>query len=289
MAKKTGGLGRGFDALLPTNFDSNIIKADGEKIQKVVVAKIQPNPHQPRREFDETALSELASSLKQYGVLQPLVVSPAVDGIYSLIAGERRLRAAKLAGLAEVPVIVRTTKDQERLELALIENVQRVNLTPLDQAASIESLHQQFNLPYDSIARRLGKAMSTISNSVRLLSLPKDAQEALRNRSISEGHARAILSIKDYPQQQLQLLKSIIANKWSVRQAEAYANSVKTGQNQPKPAEKTENPAQAAMAKHLSDQIKAPVHLKRTAKGGRLEITFKNDQDLDRIIKQLGA
>ncbi len=208
MAKKMSGLGRGFDALLPTNFDSSILAAEGEKILQVAVVRIEPNPHQPRRDFDEEALAELAASLKQYGIIQPLVVTPALNGTHQLIAGERRWRAARLAGLTEVPVIVRTAKDQERLELALIENVQRVDLSPLEQAASIEGLHQQFNLPYDAIARRLGKAMSTVTNIVRLLHLPVDAAEALRQRKITEGHARAILSIKDFPDQQAELLKA---------------------------------------------------------------------------------
>lgn len=287
MAKKTSGLGRGFEALLPINFDNSIITADGDKIQKLSVTIIVPNPHQPRREFDDQALSELASSLKQYGVLQPLVVSPAVDGIYELIAGERRLRAARLAGISEVPVIIRSSKDQERLELALIENVQRVDLSPLDQAVSIEGLHQQFNLPYDAIARRLGKAMSTVNNTVRLLNLPKDAMEALRHHDISEGHARAILSIKDFPGQQTELLKNIVENGWSVRQAERYATGVKSGHSTVKSAKQrvdTETPA----TRHLSQKLKAPVQVKRMAKGGRLEIKFKDDQDLDRIVEKLG-
>lgn len=287
MAKKMSGLGRGFDALLPTNFDTSILAAEGEKILQVAVLRIEPNPHQPRREFDEEALAELAASLKQYGVIQPLVVTPALNGTHQLIAGERRWRAARIAGLSEVPVIVRTAKDQERLELALIENVQRVDLSPLEQAASIEGLHQQFNLPYDAIARRLGKAMSTVTNIVRLLHLPVEAAEALRQRKITEGHARAILSIKDFPEQQAELLKSIINHGWSVRQAERYVIGVKTGHTTTQAARArvvTETPE----TKRLSKQLAAPVQVKRMAKGGKLEIGFTDDDDLNRIVKQLG-
>lgn len=287
MAKKMSGLGKGFDALLPTNFDSSILAAEGEKIQQVAVGRIEPNPHQPRREFETEPLNELAASLKQYGVLQPLIVTPAESGVYYLIAGERRWRAAKLAGLAEVPVLVRTAKEQERLELALIENVQRVDLSPLEQATSIEGLHQQFNLPYDAIARRLGKALSTVNNIVRLLHLPTDAAEALRQRDITEGHARAILSIKDFPQQQTILLNNIVGHGWSVRQAERYAVGVKTGHVTTKAAQsrvETETPVTRKLAKRLA----APVQVKRMAKGGRLEIRFTDDADLDRIVGQLG-
>ncbi len=169
------GLGKGFDSLLPQNFDSSLLLTDDDRIQKVAVGRINPNKNQPRTHFDEEALAQLASSIKNYGVLQPLVVTPlsgAKQGEYEIIAGERRWRASRLAGLEIIPVIVRSTRELERLEIALVENVQRVDLSPLDQAVSIERLHQQFNMTYDRIAERLGKASSTINNMVRLLQLP---------------------------------------------------------------------------------------------------------------------
>ena len=154
MVKQTG-LGRGFGSLIPQNFDTAQLVEDGERVQKLAVGDLSPNPDQPRTIFDETALAELAASIKQYGIMQPLVVTPAKQG-HHIIAGERRWRAAKLAGLKTVPALVRTTKEQERLELAILENVQRVDLSPLEQAVSIERLHQQFNLVYGEIAKRLG-------------------------------------------------------------------------------------------------------------------------------------
>ena len=185
MAQKFG-LGKGFDSLLPQNFDSSLLLTDEDRILKVAPDKIYPNGDQPRTSFDETALNELAASIEQYGVLQPLVVTPRPDKSdgYQIIAGERRWRASKLAKLTAIPVIVRTSDELERLELALVENVQRVDLSPLEQAVSVERLHQQFNLGYDKIGQRLGKAASTISNIVRLLQLPPDAREALKKGEI---------------------------------------------------------------------------------------------------------
>ncbi|MBC7581257.1 ParB/RepB/Spo0J family partition protein, partial [Aeromicrobium sp.] len=196
---KTRGLGRGFDSLLPQSFDNSVLSDPSERIQKLDVTLIDPNPEQPRQHFDEEALAELASSIKQHGILQPMVVSPEA-GRYRIIAGERRWRAAKIAGLKQVPAIVRTAKELEQLELAIIENVQRVDLSSLEQAISIERLHQQFSTPYDTIAKRLGKAHTTVVNIVRLLQLPDEAKTALTSRDISDGHARQILALKKQPE-----------------------------------------------------------------------------------------
>lgn len=166
MALGKVGLGRGFDSLLPQNFDSSLLLTDDDRIQKLAVDNISPNAQQPRTHFDDEALAQLAASIKQYGILQPLVVTPFAaangggPGQYSIIAGERRWRASKLAGLTTVPVIVRSTQELEQLEIALVENVQRVDLSPLEQAVSIERLHQQFNMTYDKISERLGKALA---------------------------------------------------------------------------------------------------------------------------------
>jgi ParB family chromosome partitioning protein len=230
----------------------------------------------------------MAESIKQYGILQPLVVTPYKDGKYAIVAGERRWKAAILAGESKVPAIVRTTKELERLEIALVENVQRVDLSPLEQAASIERLHQQFSMTYELIAKRLGKASSTINNIVRLLQLPKEAQEALKAGQIFEGHARAILSLKDIPDKQSELLANIKRYGWSVRQAEQFVTSLKEGYKETKATRQrmqTETPATKQLSKRLGG---APVHIKRMAKGGRLEISFNNDEDLERILKSLG-
>lgn len=287
MSMAKTGLGRGFDSLIPKTVDAGTLFDDKERIQKIDVTSIVPNPHQPRQQFDDDALAGLAESIKQYGILQPLVVTPQGAGSYALVAGERRWRAAQLAGLAQVPAIVRTTKELEQLEIAIIENVQRVDLSPLEQAASIERLHQQFSMSYESIAKRLGKASSTVNNIVRLLQLPDEASEALRNQKITEGHARTILSLKDMPDKQQELLKSIIANDWSVRQAEQFVTSVKDGFKETKATRErmqTETPETRQLSKRLGG---APVHIRRTAKGGKLEIAFKSDEELAVILGNL--
>lgn len=285
--KKKSGLGRGFDALIPQDFDKSILLEENEKIQQIELDKLIPNPDQPRQHFDEAALDQLASSIKHYGVIQPLVVSPGKNGTYAIIAGERRWRASKKAGLKKVPAVVRTSKELESLEIAIVENVQRVDLSPLEQAVSIERLHQQFNMTYEAIAERLAKATSTVHNIVRLLQLPEAARTALHEKNISEGHARAILALKDHPEKQLDLLKQIVEQGWSVRQAERYVTSVKEGfkdVKQTKQRMETETPA----TKQLSLRVGAPVHIRRTAKGGKLEITFKSDDELENILKTIG-
>jgi ParB family chromosome partitioning protein len=284
---KKSGLGRGFDTLIPTSVDTATLFEDNERVQKIAVTAISPNPHQPRTVFDQEALSQLADSITQYGILQPLVVTPMGQGEYVLIAGERRWRAAQLAGETKVPAIVRTTKELERLEIALVENVQRVDLSPVEQALSIERLHQQFSMTYESIAKRLGKASSTINNIVRLLQLPQPARVALEEGKIFEGHARAILSLKDMPEKQVELLVNIIDRGWSVRQAEQYVTSVKDGFKETKATHErmqTETPETKRLSQKLGG---SPVHIRRTAKGGKLEIAFKSDDELQQILDSL--
>jgi len=283
---KKSGLGRGFDSLIPKSVDTSVLFDDSDRVQKLAVTAVVPNPHQPRQHFDEEALAGLAASIKQHGILQPLVVTPHGQGVYALVAGERRWRAAQLAGLQKVPAIVRTTKELEQLEKAIVENVQRVDLAPLEQAVSIERLHQQFSMTYDAIAKRLGKANSTISNVVRLLELPEAAQEALRKQAISEGHARAILALRDMPEKQAELLENIIKYDWPVRQAEQFVVSIKQGFKDTK-ATKERMDSETPATKQLSKRLGAPVHIRRTAKGGRLEIAFKTDEELEAILGHL--
>lgn len=280
------GLGRGFDALIPQDFDKSLILEDHEKIQQLQLDDLHANPDQPRQHFDEIALEQLASSIKQYGIIQPLVVSPKTGGGYTIVAGERRYRASKIAGLKKVPAVVRTSKELESLEIAIVENVQRVDLSPLEQAESIERLHQQFSMTYESIAERLGKASSTVNNIVRLLQLPEAARKALHDKKISEGHARAILSLKDYPEKQEHLLQQIVKDGWSVRQAERYVTSIKEGFKDV-PATKKRMATETPATKQLSKRVGAPVHIRRTAKGGKLEISFKSDEELEKIMGAL--
>lgn len=284
MAKQTG-LGRGFGTLIPQAFDASLLADENERIQKLAVTTLSPNPEQPRTIFDEEALAELAISIKQYGIVQPLVVTPA-DGGYHIIAGERRWRAAQLAGLKTVPSLVRTAQQQEKLELAILENVQRVDLSPLETAVSVERLHQQFNLTYNEIAKRLGKAETTVHNTVRLLQLPADARDALASGIISEGHARQVLALKDSPEAQAQLLKLITQNGWSVRQAERYVSSLKAGVKESRAAQERVS-GDTPETERLSQRFGTNVRIHRTAKGGRVEIAFTSDDQLARLLAEL--
>ncbi len=295
--KKIGqkiGLGRGFDSLLPQNFDQTLLLNAADKIEKIAVGRLCPNKYQPRQEFNDEGLKDMAASIKQYGILQPLIVarisaedvvegSDLEAGDYMIIAGERRWRASKIAGLTHVPAIIRTLKDLERLEVALIENVQRVDLSPLEQAESIEYLHHTFGTSYTDIAKRLGKGNSTVVNIVRLMRLPTEAKDALRAGKITEGHARAILALRDHSQEQTELLAHIIKQGWTVRQAEQFAVSVRDGRHEPTAARErlsTETPA----TKRLSQRLAAPVHIRRTAKGGKIEVAFTSDEQLESIL-----
>ncbi len=279
------GLGKGLDALIPTEFDSGILQTS-EKIHQVSIKDVVPNPDQPRKHFDQVALEELAVSVKTHGIVQPLVVIK--DGNqYRIVAGERRWRSAQIAGLKEVPVIVRSMKQLEELEIAIIENVQRVDLSPLEQALSIERLHDQFSLSYADIAKKLGKAVPTIHNIVRLLQLPKEAKAALSNNEITEGHARAILALKDNDKKQKELLVSILQFGWSVRQAEQFVTATKTDSTGTTKTVKKHMATTSPATESLEKKLGTSVTIKRTAKGGKLEIFFKDDKDLERITSSL--
>jgi ParB family chromosome partitioning protein len=284
MAKQTG-LGRGFGALIPQSFDPALLTDDNERIHKLSVDSLEPNPEQPRTIFDETALGELAASIQQYGIVQPLVVAPADNG-YHIIAGERRWRAARKAGLKTVPAVVRTAEQQEKLELAILENVQRVDLSPLETAVSVERLHQQFNLTYAEIGKRLGKAETTVHNTARLLQLPDDAREALAGNRITEGHARQILALKDSPESQTELLRLIIQNGWSVRQTERYVSSLKAGVKEAAKAQERVS-GDTPETERLGQRFGTKVRIHRTAHGGRVEIAFASEQQLASLLSQL--
>lgn len=287
-AKNQKGLGKGFDVLMPQGLDSVLLEKSKDRVQDVFITQIQPNPDQPRRTFDEQALQELADSIKQYGVLQPLLVASIGNGKYQIIAGERRWRASKLAKLDKIPVVVRTSEELEQLEIALVENIQRVDLAPLEQAVSIQRLHELFNVGMDEIAKRLGKAPSTIANIVRLLQLPPAAQDALQNERITEGHARTILSLKDFPEQQEQLLLLIQKHGWSVRQAEQFVVAAKSGAKTAEKAKKR-TASSTPETKQLSKLLNRPVTVSHMAKGGRLVIRFGTDDDLEDLIKLLAT
>lgn len=293
MAVKKG-LGRGFDSLIPSavlddSFDPTVQQDEKvSELRKIAIKDISPDPEQPRRHFDEEALLELTESVKEHGILQPIVVTPVGDK-FQVVAGERRWRAATAAGLQKIPAIVRTLSNQHKLELALIENIQRRDLNPLETATAYMKLHQQFNMTYEEIGKRVGgKAISTISNALRLLQLPEEAKVALVEGRISEGHARQILALDDVKARQ-RLLQLIINEGWSVRKAEQYVVGYKQGEQEKqrgvaaKARTRTETPQTKALEKRLS----ADVRIKTTAKGGQLVIRYKDDGDLERIAEML--
>lgn len=292
MAKKQIGLGRGFESLLPKDFEREFLVDEVDKIKQVEPAKLEPNTQQPRTNFDDDQLVSLASSIKRYGILQPLVVTPNdgdnnASGKFMIIAGERRWRAAKLARLEKIPVVVRTTKELERLELALVENVQRVDLSPLEQAASIEYLNSNFNISYEQIAERLGKGHSTVANLVRLLGLPPEARQALADGKISEGHARQILALKDDEAAAQTLLKNIIDYGWTVAKAEQFVVALKHHASGDTQKASTRLQPETTETKQLAKRLKTTVKIKRSAHGGQLQIGFKNDEELAQIIQQI--
>ena len=289
MAKVQKGLGKGFDALVPVGLSvATVTAAAGDKVHKLAVDVVVPKQDQPRQYFDESTLDQLAQSIREHGILQPLVVVQIEPNLYSIIAGERRWRAAQLAGLTEVPAIVRSADEHQQLELALLENVQRSDLTPLEQALTIYRLHTQFNQSYEDIALRLGKAYTTVVNSVRLLSLPTEMQESLSVGTITEGHARALLSLQKYPMAQKKLFAQIVSKGLSVRQAEQFVVQVKQGDAQAKKPANTKTATIPATVKLLEKRLGTKVSVQQSAKGsGKLSIRYTSDDERDRIVKQI--
>jgi ParB family transcriptional regulator, chromosome partitioning protein len=286
MAKKQA-LGRGFDALIPKDLDDSILMEDKHRVQKVLIADIVPNPEQPRREIEKKALNELTESVKRHGVLQPIIVVSSKDGSgrYRIVAGERRWHAAKAAGMSHMPAIVRSLAELEEIELSLIENIQRVDLSPMEQALSIYKLQQQFNMALDDIASKLGKAPSTVSNLSRLLQLPEAASQALNEGKISEGHARAILALSGNPKKQHELLHCILDNSWTVRQAEQFVLQAKKGATSGSIT--TQLASETEMTQAVGKLLNTEVKIKRKAKGGHLMVAFKDDNQLEQIAIKL--
>lgn len=295
MSKK--GLGRGFESLIPTDvldesFDPT--SSNDEQISEMRYIKldeISANPDQPRRSFDEEALNELATSIKEHGVLQPMIVSPAKGG-YTIVAGERRWRAAKLAGLVKVPALVRTLSGQHKLELALIENLQREDLNPMETATAYAKLRAQFNMTVEQIGQRVGgKSMAVISNYMRLLQLPDFAKKAVADRQISEGHARQILALSGDEQAQKDLIDHIIKEGWSVRKAEQYVIGYRKSE---KPSEKQavavrSTRSETPFTKRFSKRISLPVVQKTMGgRGGQIIISYKTDEELKQLEGLLG-
>ncbi len=284
---KNTGLGRDFSSLIPDDMLSEALSVGSnvDSVERLTIDIIEPDPKQPRKHFDSAALNELAQSIKVHGVVQPLIV--AKNGPkYLIIAGERRYRASKLAKLTELPVIIRSYGEQEKLEISLIENVQREDLTALDLAAAYLKLHNEFNLSYEQVASKVGKSTPTVHNTVRLLKLPLEAKKALHAGLVSEGHARQVIALTSETEQ-LKLLNLIIKNGWTVRQAEQYVVGKKQESKHEKPKALARTKSETNETKQLAIRLKTPVSVKHMAKGGQLVIRFSDEAHLQKLIDEL--
>lgn len=276
------GLGRGLDALYD---NTEAAEAEQKDLIELRISMIEPNRDQPRKDFDEDALITLSNSIAEHGIIQPIIVSPSENGFYKIIAGERRWRAAKMAGLREIPAIVRTYEKQKAAEVAMLENLQREDLNPIEEAEGYKNLMENFGLTQESLSRSLGKSRSAIANSVRILSLPQNIIDMVRNGLISEGHARTLLSIEDDAEKQ-RLAEEIINGKLSVRDTEKIAGEKKTAK---KIAEKKEiSPEIKEMEKRLSDNFGSKVKIITGRKKGKIEIEYYGNDDFTRIMEKLG-
>ena len=297
MALKRG-LGKGLDSLIPTNVmmesevkHATVSTASSPEEEKdgtlmVKLSKVEPNREQPRKNFDEDALQELAESLKQFGMLQPILVQNRGD-YYEIIAGERRWRAAKIAGLKEVPVIVRELTDQEIVEISLIENIQREDLNPIEEAQAYKRLLTEFHLKQDEVAERVSKSRTAVTNSMRLLKLCDEVQKMVVDDMISTGHARALISIED-PEEQYLIAQKIFDEKLSVREVEKL---VKDLHKPPKPP-KEENKTLQAIYQEISERLKQSLSTKVSVSAkqngaGKIEIEFYNHEDLERLLERI--
>ena len=281
---KRNALGRGLDSLI----SMGDIRTEGSSaISEIDISRIEPNPDQPRRSFDETTLEELAASIRELGVVQPLTLRMNDEGNYQIIAGERRWRAARKAGLTSVPAYVRTVSDSEMTEMALIENIQREDLNAIEVALGFKKLIDSYNLTQERLSERLGKKRATIANHLRLLRLPAEIQLGLRDRKLDMGHARAILSVED-PKIQLKLYKQVIKEGLSVRAVEELGRKLAGGENHEAPAKvKSEKSADIRMLeKDFTSYFSMPVKVSRSQSGkGSVTFKFASDDELHQLVK----
>ena len=284
MAIKRNALGRGLDSLISMD---DVQPSGSSAINEIAIDLIKPNPDQPRINFDEEALEELATSIRELGIIQPLTLRSAEAGTYMIISGERRYRAAKLAGLDTVPAYVRTANDSELTEMALIENIQREDLNAIEIALTFRKLIDQYNLTQERLSERIGKKHATIANFLRLLKLPAEVQLGLRDKAVDMGHARALLSVEK-PTMQLKLYNEILKKGLSVRQVEQRAKEMnEEGSTEPKaPAKKVNNADYDVLKQHLSKSFGVAVSFACNKDGkGKISFPFKNEEELDRIIR----
>lgn len=284
MAIKRNALGRGLDSLISMD---DVQPSGGSAINEIAIDLTKPNPDQPRINFDEEALEELATSIRELGIIQPLTLRSAEAGTYMIISGERRYRAAKLAGLDTVPAYVRTANDSELTEMALIENIQREDLNAIEIALTFRKLIDQYNLTQERLSERIGKKRATIANFLRLLKLPAEVQLGLRDKAVDMGHARALLSVEK-PTMQLKLYNEILKKGLSVRQVEQRAKEMnEEGSTEPKaPAKKVNNADYDVLKQHLSKSFGVAVSFACNKDGkGKISFPFKNEEELERIIR----
>ena len=285
MAVKRTGLGKGLDALIPAGQQAITPSGEGSGVAHVAVDLIQRNPRQPREKFDLEELENLAASIREHGVIQPLIVAPGKGGVYTLIAGERRLQASRKAGLKSVPVVIRTATDQQLLELAIIENVQRADLNPMEEAEAYHQLAEDFGLSHEMIARRVGKSRVAVTNTMRLTNLADAVKQALVDNKITEGHARALLGLSTQ-KAQTSALQTVINLSLSVRQAEELVRKL-TGQRPVKARKVIHNADAADVEKRLQRSLGTKVTLKHGKKGGTVTIYYYSNEELDALIKKM--
>ena len=272
------GLGRGLAALIPQ-------RAHAAGSIEIAISRIQPNPRQPRQRMDEAELEALAASIREHGVLQPILVTETLDG-YQLVAGERRFRASQLAGLERIPAIVRQLADREQLELALVENLQREDLGPMEEAHAFRSLLDDFGMSHDAIANRVGRARSTVANTLRLLDLDARVQAAVADRTISEGHARALGGLPT--DQQSRVLGTVVEQQFSVRQTEELVRRLRTPRPVPVAAERrSSDPDLERVEEELRRSLGTKVTLARSRRGGRIIIEYYSDEELGQLYDRL--
>lgn len=281
MAKKLGGLGKGLNAI----FIENDSETEGGTVT-LKISEIEPNRTQPRKEFDEQALSELAESISQHGLLQPLLVRPLTLGGYQIVAGERRYRASRMAGLTEVPVIIKELTDTETMEIALIENLQREDLSPVEEALGYKALIDEHGFSQEEVAKSVGKSRPAVANALRLLKLPDNIMEYLKDVKISAGHARALLTLEN-EELMTELADEIVAKDLSVRQVEKICKKKPTVQKEEKPEKKPSFYSMVELALSESLGRKISVSKSKGKQGGVLQIEFYSDEELTELSNKL--
>ena len=297
MAAKKGGLGKGLDSLMPNKVNTRQLNqgisqdpAEKEPVKQVKLSLVEPNRDQPRKKFSEESLRAISESIRQYGIIQPLIVQDK-NGYYEIIAGERRWRAAKLAGLKEIPIIIRDISQQEVMEISLIENIQRENLNPIEEALAYKRLLEEFNLKQEEVAKRVSKSRTAVTNSMRLLKLTEDVQQMVIDEKLTMGHARCLIAIED-PDLQKQIALQVIDKNLSVRDTEKLMKKLQKQKESAEEEQKktAEDSALTAVYEHIAEQMKTilgtKVEIRRKDKEkGKIEIEYYSQDELDRLLQ----